>query len=387
MCTHKPLRTALGAVTLICALASTACGSPGGAGSDSQPSPSPSPAQASAEAPSAPDTSGSTPAEGQRALSDSSLVLPPACAELTLEDPGSQVSFEGGQATGTRSSATITLRSVTEAVLGGQDVDVAVLTCASADGQSYDSLGVYDDGHELLGAFEQWAAPWTPLPATLEGYSITSVSVEGDSLSLEVPDVGVLGDDAAATSPRSGTAKLGLRWTGSGLEVSRTLFQTSAGEVAVPDPQEVQSFFDAVANEQDEVAAAHADPDTVAWFSTGCLGACDTPLARDTGAVRPLLFPRGAQVSSCQLLGPLAPKETTMLLPGDVGADGAIGTLSNFAPGDVVKPGSFACGIDTTGVEAPVPSSRSEGYTIWLVLEPTADPKSFMLKMVGRSFS
>ena len=208
-------------------------------------------------------------------LSDATLEVPEACALRTNPSdaaPGKTgtVTFSGGKAEsppGDRSYlqfASTTIKDVTSSVIDGHPVAVATINCAYGTPYADDAIAVYDSSLSLVAAID----PQT-LRDDLEGHIddvtidvVSANAVTGD-LVLSISQIGMYGDQPGHFVAHSGSANILYTWArgARGYAASDAVYTIGDKKVRMPRVEDVQAFYTAVANHDDDTASKSATPE------------------------------------------------------------------------------------------------------------------------------
>ena len=208
-------------------------------------------------------------------LSDATLEVPEICAltkksarDATRGATG-KVTFKDGKATPAPGSEAIdaavtSLKEVTSSVIDGHPVAVATINCAYGTPYADDAIAVYDSSLSLVAAID----PQT-LRDDLEGHIddvtidvVSANAVTGD-LVLSISQIGMYGDQPGHFVAHSGSANILYTWArgARGYAASDAVYTIGDKKVRMPRVEDVQAFYTAVANHDDDTASKSATPE------------------------------------------------------------------------------------------------------------------------------
>ena len=208
-------------------------------------------------------------------LSDATLEVPEICAltkksarDATRGATG-KVTFKDGRATPAPGSEAIdaavtSLKEVTSSVIDGHPVAVATINCAYGTPYADDAIAVYDSSLSLVAAID----PQT-LRDDLEGHIddvtidvVSANAVTGD-LVLSISQIGMYGDQPGHFVAHSGSANILYTWArgARGYAASDAVYTIGDKKVRMPRVEDVQAFYTAVANHDDDTASKSATPE------------------------------------------------------------------------------------------------------------------------------
>ena len=208
-------------------------------------------------------------------LSDATLEVPEICA-LTKKSArdatrgaNGKVTFKDGRATPAPGSEAIdaavtSLKEVTSSVIDGHPVAVATINCAYGTPYADDAIAVYDSSLSLVAAID----PQT-LRDDLEGHIddvtidvVSANAVTGD-LVLSISQIGMYGDQPGHFVAHSGSANILYTWArgARGYAASDAVYTIGDKKVRMPRVEDVQAFYTAVANHDDDTASKSATPE------------------------------------------------------------------------------------------------------------------------------
>ena len=295
------------------------------------------------------------------ALGNTHLAFPTDCAPVgTPDETGttSTATFSGGVATGGESlgaAPTVTLTSVSPALISGKPAALATLTCNGGGNTSYDVVAAYDTDLTYLGALSR---------RQLDGLGhtpnliIEQARAVGSTIFLRVPGIQIAGDQDCQACDGSAAATVTAQWSETGPMIGDVLYNTPVGDIRIPPLEDVQGFYDSIASQDYQAAAEHAEPDLLAALNQSVSG----PQGSGQHTIRTLQFPKGGTIAGCTLASPTSP---TPVAQGVVNATGT-------------QPGEIICAVTSEDPALPWmhPGQDTLGrpsYNVWIVMTAQAD--------------
>lgn len=306
-------------------------------------------------------------------LGNTDLAIPADCAPVgTPDETGttSTATFSGGVATGQESlgaAPTVTLTSVSPALIGGKPAALATLTCYGGGNTSYDVVAAYDSDLTYLGALSH---PQLDSLGHTPNLTIEQAYAVGSTIFLRVPGIQIAGDQDCQACDGSAAATVTAQWSDGGPSIDDVLYNTPVGDIRIPPMEDVQAFYDSIASQDYQAAAEHAEPDLLAALNQSVSG----PEGSGQHTIRTLQFPKGGTIAGCTLASPTSP---TPVAQGVVNATGT-------------QPGEIICAVTSEDPALPWmhPGQDSLGrpsYNVWIVMTAQADGE-FQAVRFERSF-
>lgn len=289
-------------------------------------------------------------------LAQATLEVPEGCAAFAFEGGTDTATFAGGKTTSPMGYGTVSMKATTYSVMGGQPVTVTLLNCFGGGNSSYDVVAVYDADKKLIGSVDQYADQEHPVfQGDTESMQISGVSAVGDTLTVDVPHIGLYGDAGCRACQTSGSATGTFTWDGDRLATTDIVYHTPNGDVRTPSEEAVQRFYDAVATGDDD----YADP----FMSSGAKESLSRAVDTTGFTYRTAFFVHGGKVS-CTLVGPN--------LFGVNPTEWIAGAGVDFSP-DIVKAGDTVCGL-FRGTSTSIYLGPDGGHTAeYMILSGTED--------------
>lgn len=309
-------------------------------------------------------------------LKNSTLEVSKGCLDTARRGSevttGASATFKDGVATFAGGDGQITIVDSASTIMDGQPVTAVVLTCGPPD--AYDVVELYGTDRSLL-AFSDASA--TADDRIVQGFTpharYLDLAAIGDTLTFDVPHVGVYGDQKCNGCPAGASATATLTWDGTDLVPAGVVYHVAGNNVRVPSDADVQKLYDAVSKGDDAYAARHMSPSAIAELRV--------TYGLSTTTVRSVQFAPGGVVT-CALAGPVDYDPAGGLLDGMIGVrdhEALVGTWLGISPGDTV------CGVLRGSSGETLLDPDGSSYRVFMVLRGTPDG-SVYVKSLGRTF-
>ena len=251
-----------------------------------------------------------TPAPTVDQLHEAALMLPPGCADLIWGDGAwggldyttTPAQFTDGVLTPGAPTSKVTLGDEVH-ILSTPIEELAAIhiDCYNGGSGTPHAIGVYDADLQLVGYadpmdIENYPGPWHD-----SRMHITSISTEGDTLTYEEEEIAVFGDGPDGASKSSGSATMTWQFDGEKMVHQDAVLHAGGKDIRPPAIEDVQHVVDLL---------AAGDPSAGDFFIDGeapdlAEGRTDQRFIEDESfrLGRADLFPVGAHVGSCEIIG------------------------------------------------------------------------------------
>ncbi|MCF2707442.1 hypothetical protein I6E29_09245 [Arcanobacterium haemolyticum] len=186
------------------------------------------------------------------------FVVPVECiSAISPSQVGEPITFVDGVYNGEAPYSMITIADSISTTFGPATFTTANFRCNPGGSIDYDFIGVYTPKNELVMTFGPWDENYG---SRFDGFIprpyFENLRVENNQLVVDMPRVGIYGDDACNGCQLSGSITTAFAPTGTGFEVADIVYHTPNGDVRVPKVADVQEAMDAL---HTELLAGHGD--------------------------------------------------------------------------------------------------------------------------------